>query len=645
MRRDIEWQRVFTRRAALLGGAKALLFGVLGGRLYYLQAMEAERYVTLAEDNRINLLLVAPPRGHIFDRRGRALAVNRQDYRVLIVAEQSPDVAATIASLERLVPVAETDWRRVLKETRVKRKFVPVNVVENLTWDDVARVEVNALDLPGISVEEGFSRLYPHGAPLSHVLGYVGPVAPGENKDDPLLDLPGFRIGKSGVEKSYDGSLRGTGGRSEVEVNAFGRVIRELDRREGRSGTDLTLAIDLDLQQLAYARFRNETGAAVLMDIHSGEVLALVSKPGFDPNMFSRGLAADEWRALITNKYKPLSNKAVAGLYAPGSTFKPVVALAALEKGAITPHTGITCGGRMVLGNMRFHCWSRRGHGTLDLRQALARSCDVYFYETARRVGVDAIAEMGHRLGLGHVLGCDLPGERAGLLPTIKWKSTALRQPWTKGETLITGIGQGYVLSTPLQLAVMAARIANGALAVTPRLRRQQKTADGKILTPVANFAPLNVNPDHLQVIRDGLIAVVNSRSGTAQGARIREQGREMAGKTGTSQVRRITRAERATRVRRNEELPWEQRDHALFIAYAPVHAPRYAIAVIVEHGGGGSKVAAPIARDILRAAQELERRPTLTFADFWDEGDEAAAQAAKARRRLRRRGGRGRGR
>ncbi len=643
MRRDSEWQHVFTRRAALLAGGKALLFGVLGGRLYYLQALEAERYVTLAEDNRINLVLIAPPRGHILDRRGRALAVNRQDYRVLIVAEQSPDVGATLATLGRLVPVSEADWRRVLKETRVKRKFVPVNVVENLNWEDVARVEVNALDLPGISVEEGFSRLYPQGAPLSHVLGYVGAVAPGEAKDDPLLDLPGFRIGKAGVEKTYDNALRGTGGSSQVEVNAFGRVIRELERKEGRSGADLTLAIDLDLQRLTYERFRNETGAAVLIDIQSGEVVALVSKPGFDPNLFSRGLSTEEWRALITSKEKPLSNKAVAGLYAPGSTFKPIVALAALEKGAITPHTAITCGGSIALGNMRFHCWSRRGHGTLDLRQALIRSCDVYFYETARRVGVDAIAEMGNHLGLGHPLGIDVPAERPGLLPTIKWKMKALGQPWSKGETLITGIGQGYVLATPLQLAVLAARIANGAFAVTPRLRRQQKTSDGKILTPSIDFAPLKVNPEHLQVVRDGMIGVVNSRSGTAHGAAIREPGREMAGKSGTSQVRRISRAERATRVRRNEELPWEQRDHALFIAYAPIHAPRYAMAVIVEHGGGGSKAAAPIARDILSAAQELERRPTLTLTDFL--GDQESGDATPNNgHRTRHRGGRGRG-
>jgi penicillin-binding protein 2 len=609
MRRETKRYRLFTRRAAMLAGGKALLLAVVGGRLYQLQAVESEHYVTLAEDNRINLRLIAPPRGHILDRRGRVLAVNRLDYRVLLVAEQSPDVQATLAELDRLTPLREADWRRVLKEVRWKRKFVPVTVAENLSWEDVARIEVNALDLPGVSIEEGFSRDYPHGELLSHVLGYVAPVAPEDAKDDPLLELPGFRIGKAGVEKVYDLALRGAGGRSQVEVNAVGRVIRELERKEGRSGAVLTLSLDLDLQKTAFERFGDQTGAAVLMEVHSGEVLVLVSKPGFDPNIFSRGLTSQEWRSLITNSHSPLTNKAIAGQYAPGSTFKPVVALAALEKGVITPGTVIPCYGRVRLGDAVFHCWRRGGHGSLSLRQAIAQSCDCYFYEAARRVGVDAIAVMASRLGLGQPVGIDLPAERGGLMPTRDWKLATLGAPWSKGETLIAGIGQGYVLSTPLQLAVMTARIANGQLAVVPRLHRQQKTADGRV-QPAASRAlyGLNINSDHLQVVREGLVAVVNGPSGTAKASAIRIPGEEMAGKTGTSQVRRISRAERATRVRKNEELPWEQRDHALFVGYAPYQAPRYAVAVLVEHGGGGSKVAAPIARDILLAAQELDR-------------------------------------
>jgi penicillin-binding protein 2 len=590
----------------MLAGGKAVLMAVLGGRLYYLQHVEAERYVTLAEDNRINLRLIAPVRGRIFDRYGHLLAGNSQDYRVLVVAEQTPDVETTLDALGRIVPIPEDERRRVLKETRWKRKFVPVTVVENLTWDDVARIEVNTLQLPGLSIEDGLSRTYPLGAPLSHVLGYVAPVAPGDAEGDPLLELPGFRVGKAGVEKRYDLELRGRGGRSQVEVNAVGRIIRELERQEGRPGDDLTLTVIGGLQQMIYDRFEGESGAAAVMDVASGEVLALVSKPGYDPNAFARGLTVAEWNALIGDSRAPLINKAIGGQYAPGSTFKMAVALAGLSQGQITPRTKVTCRGSIRLGTSEFHCWRRGGHGTLDLSAAIAQSCDVYFYETARRVGVDAISVMAHSLGLGQPLGIELPGERPGLLPTRAWKRTALGVGWQKGETLITGIGQGYVLSTPLQLAVMTARIANGAVAVTPTLVRWRTTANGRANAPDRRFFALDLNREHLHAIQEGMVAVVNGAGGTARAAAIAEPGFAMAGKTGTSQVRRITKAERATRIKKNEELPWEQRDHALFVGYAPVNAPRYAVAVIVEHGGGGAKVAAPIARDILMAAQGL---------------------------------------
>jgi penicillin-binding protein 2 len=424
-----------------------------------------------------------------------------------------------------------------------------------------------------------------------------------------MLELPGFQIGKSGVEKVYDADLRGSGGRSQVEVNAVGRVIRELERKDGRSGADVTLSIDLDLQRLAFDRFGDESGAAVVMEVDTGAVLACVSKPGYDPGAFGRGLSVGEWRALIGNPRSPLTNKAIAGQYAPGSTFKPVVALAALEKGVIKPRDRVSCSGHMSLGGSRFHCWRRGGHGPVDLRQAISQSCDVYFYELARRLGVDAISAMAERLGFGRILGIDLPGERPGLVPTRAWKRATLGSSWSQGETIIAGIGQGFVLATPLQLTVMTARIANGGLAVAPRLLRSYRTPDGRSHVAPIVLRASTFDPDHLRLIREGMDAVVN-RGGTAHAAAIRTAGREMAGKTGTSQVRRISAAERATRVRRNEELPWEQRDHALFIGYAPVHAPRYAVAVIVEHGGGGSKAAAPIARDILIAAQEMDRPP-----------------------------------
>jgi penicillin-binding protein 2 len=405
------------------------------------------------------------------------------------------------------------------------------------------------------------------------------------------------------------------GGSYQVEVNAYGRVIRELERREGRAGADLTLSIDLDLQLLASRRLEGQSGAVVLMDVFSGEILALASEPGFDPNAFSRGLSGPEWRRLTADPKAPLTNKAIAGQYAPGSTYKPVVALAGLEKGAITPETRISCSGKIHLGDLALHCWRRGGHGSLDLRAAIAQSCDVYFYEVARRCGVDHLAVMANRFGMGHTLGIDLPGERGGLIPTREWKKAARGDVWHAGETLISGIGQGYVLATPLQLAVMTARIANGGFAVVPTLRAKGWGGGGPgVVDPGTAGKPrppatdVIVNPAHLKVVREGMVAVVNSGWGTARAAAIREPGMEMAGKSGTSQVRRISRAERQSGVIKNEDLPWERRDHALFVAYAPIGSPRFACAVVIEHGGGGSKVAAPIARDVLLAAQQLER-------------------------------------
>ena len=598
MYRDADRQKVFTRRALMLAGGKLLLLSGLAGRMYELQVVEASRYATLAEENRINLRLLEPSRGRIFDRFGRPLAVNRRTYRILLVAEDAPDVRATLAALRTIVAIDGEVEARVLRDVQRRRKFVPVTVHDDLQWDQVARVEVNTPELPGISIDEGRRRSYPHGAELAHVIGYVAAVSENELTGDPLLELPGFRIGKSGIEKVHDLSLRGAGGRSAVEVNAFGRVIRELSRKEGAAGADLRTTIDLDLQLAASRRLGSESAALVVIDVHSGEIRALVSNPGFDPNAFSRGLSRGEWQALVDDPRAPLTNKAIAGQYAPGSTFKMAVALAALERGVINQASTEFCPGHLKIGSHAFHCWKRGGHGRMNLRSAIVESCDVYFYEVARKLGIDRLAAGAERLGLGQTLGIDLPGERAGLLPTRAWKQAALGKPWLAGETVIAGIGQGYVLSTPLQLAVMTARLVNGGHAVTPRLT---VPAEGGAAAPVGFL------PQHLNAVREAMVAVVADRRGTARGAAIGDPALEMGGKTGTSQVRRITAAERATGVHKNEDLPWERRDHALFVGFAPAHAPRYAVAVIIEHGGGGAKAAAPVARDILREAQRLD--------------------------------------
>ncbi|MFP6758957.1 MAG: penicillin-binding protein 2 [Alphaproteobacteria bacterium] len=600
-------QKMFTRRAAILGGGQLAMASLLGARLYYLQVVQADQYRMLAEENRINLRLLAPPRGRILDRFGMELAVNHQNYRLVVIPEQAGDVLATLDALGAVVPLGSGERARIEKEIARKRKFVPIIVSEHLTWRQVAEIEVNAPYLPGVLIDVGQTRHYPYTEPLAHVLGYVAAVSEEELTGDPLLELPDFRIGKNGVERIHDLALRGRAGNQQVEVNAHGRVIRELSRNEGEAGNDVSLTIDLGLQEFAAARLGEESASAAVVDVTNGEVLALASTPSFDPNAFNQGLSHALWRELVQNERAPLINKAVAGQYPPGSTFKLIVALAALEGGVVTPAHSVYCPGHMQLGSHRFHCWKRGGHGRLTMIDGIAKSCDVYFYDTALKAGIDRIAEMARRFGFGGRLGLDLPGEAPGLIPSPAWKLGTYGEAWYKGETLNTGIGQGYVLATTLQLAVMAARIGNGGHAIVPRLTRSVARHDGEIIQSVADQErpeSIGISAASLDVVRAGMVKVVNHQRGTAYRSRIEDETMTMAGKTGTSQVRRITKRERETGLVKNKDRPWKHRDHALFVCYAPVHAPRYACAVVIEHGGSGSKAAAPVARDILIEAQ-----------------------------------------
>lgn len=599
--------RIFTRRAMMLAGGQALLFTGLAARMYYLQVIESGRYRVLAEENRISLRLLPPPRGRVLDRRGVPLAVNVQNYRIVIVPEEAEDVEQMLDRLDRLVQVPEHERRRILREVRRRRAFVPVTVRENLTWEEVSRIEVNAPDLPGINIDVGETRAYPFGGAAAHALGYVASVSERELTGDPLLELPGFRIGKNGVERQYDLQLRGKAGNAEVEVNALGRVIRELRRQEGQPGQDVHLTIDVGLQEFVAKRIAQERRAAVVvMDAHKGDVLSMVSMPTYEPTAFNEGLSGKEWNRLITNPDAPLTNKVIAGQYAPGSTYKIVVALAALEAG-IPPAFRTSCFEHIQLGNQRFHCWKKGGHGSLDMLEAIKHSCDIYFYELSKRVGIDRMSAMAKRLGLGQSLDFDVPGERAGLIPTRDWKQATIGVPWQLGETLVAGIGQGYVLATPLQLAVMTSRLINGGLAVKPRLTLAPPGVDPAD-EPPHEFKALGLSEMARRIVIQGMVDVVNNpQGGTAWGSRIAEKRFAMGGKTGTSQVRRITLAERDRGVKKNEDRPWRERDHALFVGFAPVDAPRYVVAVIIEHGGGGSKAAAPIARDVLLEAQRRD--------------------------------------
>lgn len=604
MHRDSERHKLFSRRTALLAGGKAILLSALVGRMYYLQVIESDRYKTLAEDNRINFRLLAPLRGRIVDRFGVPIADNQQNYRVVLIPEQTGDVEETLLRLSRIISISKSEKKHILREISRKRSFVPVTLRENLSWKEVARIEVNTPDLPGIMIDVGQSRYYPFALETAHVLGYVAAVSEGETKGDPLLELPGFRIGKSGIEKVYDLPLRGSSGSSQVEVNAYGRVIRELERSEGQPGARLQLTIDSGLQRMASNRLGEESGSIVVMDVHTGDIMAMVSTPGFDPNAFNHGLSREQWDALITNDKAPLINKSIGGNYAPGSTFKMVVALAALEKGVINAESEVFCNGETHLGDAIFHCWKRGGHGTVNLKRGISESCDVYFYEIAKRTGIERIADMAHKLGLGNKLGLELPGEKDGLIPSNAWKKSVIGASWQQGETLLAGIGQGYVLTTPLQLAVMTARLVNGGVAVKPVLTRQAVKDEELVIRDDRKSESLGIVPGHLALIRDAMDTVVNVPGGTAFRSRILEPEFRMGGKTGTAQVRRISKQERENRVLKNAELPWKERDHALFVGFAPVDSPRYAVSVIVEHGGGGSKVAAPIARDVLEEAQ-----------------------------------------
>jgi penicillin-binding protein 2 len=610
MQREAQRQKVLTRRAAILAGGQATLLAALAGRMYQLQILESDRYTVLADENRINLQLLAPARGRILDRFGVPLAENQQNYRLVIVPEQAGDFAATLDALGGLIEIGEAERHRVLREIRRKHPFVPVVVRANLSWDEMARVEVAIPELPGVSIEVGLTRSYPFGETASHVVGYVAAVAEAELNGDPLLELPDFRIGKSGVEKSQDAELRGTAGTSQVEVNAFGRVVRELARIPGHPGEDVVTGLDMAMQDFLARRCSAEQSvASVLLDAVTGEILALVSIPGYDPEPFAAGLTPAMWQGLSTDPRHPLTNKVIAGVYPPGSTFKPAVATAALAAGVLTPETSISCPGYLEVGNATFHCWREHGHGTLHLREAIKRSCDVFFYETARRLGIDRLAATARRLGFGDELGLDIPGERGGLIPSRAWKLKTSGTAWSQGETVIAGIGQGSVLATPLQIATMVARLVTGK-AVVPRLVRAQGVMQPGGDPQPPFFATLGISPRVLALVVDGMNAVVNEQGGTAYAERITDPGFAMGGKSGTSQVHAISEYEREHGLRKISQIPWKERDHALFVGFAPVGAPRYVCATVVEHGGvrggHGSEVAGPICRDVLR---EVQRR------------------------------------
>ena len=589
---------VFTRRALLLMAGQTAALGALGVKLYRVQVEQGARYKTLAESNRVSARLIAAPRGRILDRFGQVLAGNTLNWRALILAEETSDFQATLAAFDRLVPLEDHDRERIARDIKHNRRFIPVTLKEFLDWDQMARIEVNAPDLPGVLVDVGTTRHYPFGPDLAHIVGYVAPPSEDDLGLDPVLALPGVRVGRAGVEQFHEDELRGQAGEVQMEVNAVGRVIRELDRTDGTQGDEIALSIDIDLQRSILAQLGDMAASAVVMDCTNGEVLAMTTTPSFDPALFDSGISQTQWNEWTSDRKTPLINKATAGVYPPGSTFKMAVGLAGLKAGVITDTDRISCPGYLDMGDTRFHCWKKHGHGPLDLHGALKHSCDVFFYEVARRAGIDAVAQTANLFSFGVDPGVDLPGARMGLMPTQAWRRRHGHK-WSVGDTIGCGIGQGFVLATPLQLATYVSRIATGR-AVVPHVTRTIAGAAEPGGKP-EDFPMLDVPEEALAVVRGGMFAVVNEAGGTAPHARLGLPGMQLAGKTGSSQVRRVSRWAREHGHFNSASLPWEFRPHALFVCFAPYDAPRYAVAVVVEHGNAGADVAAPLARDIMR--------------------------------------------
>lgn len=604
----------FSRRTALAAGAGGLVWTGLLARLYQLQVLEGDHYNKLAAENRVKLELAPPQRGRILDRFGVPLASHRRAGRITLVREQVGDVKQTLTRIAELIDLPVERQERILKDIMRQPAFVPVIAANELTYEDFARMNVHVADLPGVQVEMASTRSYPRGRDFAHVLGYVARASEGDltrltEGESPtktaelrrLFKHPDMRTGREGIERVSEEWLRGTVGQRRVVTNAAGRVLEQLpsDDVAPTSGKDVSITIDAELQRAAIERFGGESGAAAVIDVRTGDILALVSTPAYDPNDFVNGISTADYNALRENDRSPLYHKAYDGLYPPGSTFKMVTATAALEAGVVTPRDIVYCPGHYRFGNRTWHCWKRGGHGLMHMHSAIKGSCDTYFYEIARRTGVEKLAEVSRRFGFGHRWEIGLWGGQSGVVPDDAWKRAARGEQWYEGETLNYGIGQGYLNASPLQLAVMCARIASEGAPIQPNL-----IGEGPRPKLGENPGDAPLDADIMRRMKAGMFGVTSEPGGTARSSGdLGLGGPRLAGKTGTAQVRRISAAERASGILKGSEIDRRLRDHALFVAYAPADDPKYAIGVVVEHGEGGSRTAAPVARDILAHA------------------------------------------
>lgn len=609
-------RRLFDRRTLFLGGVQLAAGATLVGRMAWLGIAQGDRYAIAAEENRVALHRIPPRRGWIVDAAGEPLANNRPAYSVELIPSLAGDLDRALDRLAKVLPLTPEDRARIHLEAANLPPSAALSIADDIGWEAFAALNLDFADMAGMQPVRSYVRNYPDSTAFAHLLGYVGPPTAEQFRKsrDPLLLLPGFRVGKDGIEKSREDVLRGQPGARRVEVNARGRILRELDTRPDIPGHTVQLTIDRGLQAYAARRVGDESCAVVVIDCVTGDIKCLLSMPAFDPNIFSNRIPSKLWAELQADEHKPLLNKAMQGLYVPGSTFKPATALAALAAG-VPPTDQVHCSGAYRVGGNVWHCHKRSGHGTVDMRSAIYKSCNVYFYTMARRIGAEAVAAMARTLGFEHRFDLPMPVQRTGLIPDPTWKQRRYGQEWSVADTLNMAIGQGYVIVNPLQLAVAAARIATGHI-IAPRL----------LAGPApAAFPALPIPPEHLAVVRQGMDDVVNGGGGTARGSRLRIDGVRMAGKTGTAQVRRITAGARG-----GAGVPWRFRDHALFIAFAPVETPRYALGIVVEHGIGGSKAAAPIARDVLTYIYDRPQAEA-TLATLEETRRRAAAAAEQA--------------
>lgn len=584
-------EMTFTRRATVIGGLQIGVGVLLAGRMAYISVAENERYKLLSESNRVNLTLVPPRRGWLIDRNGKPIANNKTDFRVDIIPDRLRDRKKTVATLAELLSLDREELERINRELEQASSFQPVQVATGLDWEEYAAVSVRLPDLPGVSPRQGFSRNYPSGPAIGHLVGYVG-IASAEDykaKPDPILITPGYKIGKDGLEKIFEDHLQGEPGAKRVEVTARGKIVRELNTRPDVPGKPLQLTLDIDLQQYAARRLGPESGAVVVLDCLTGDILTMTSMPSFDPNSFSDGIGVTEYGMLREDDHVPLLDKSLKSLFPPGSTVKPMVALAFLEAG-LDPDETVNCNGGLQVGNRRFRCWKRGGHGRVDMAKGIYQSCDVYFYYFAQKIGINPIALMANRLGLGQKYPLPVASQFYGTVPDPAWLKKKYNREWQAYDTVNTTIGQGYMLANPTQLAVMAARLATGKNLI-PRLLMTDKKP---------KMETLNLDPEHLLYVQKAMSDVVNG-PGTAGRARLPLEDVKLAGKTGTAQVVNLNFG------RGGQDVAWKYRDHGLFICFAPYDNPRYAAAVVIQHGGG-SGAAYPVARDVMTFLYDREK-------------------------------------